>query len=363
MRVPADVRAAVVRGRLTKASARDSNLRALACAVAAVVPLVVAARLGTAIGWAVAWLVSGVLVSGTFAAVHEAIHGSLYRSRTANDVAGVLWGLVVLNPYASYRPFHFQHHVHTHEPGDSEPPLRVTNVGGYLLVFPLAMVGLNALLWWELVRIVAGHPPVYARRTARRGLAVVNLVALVAVVAGLAVWAVRAPGAFASWWLAPVLVGSVLAALYSTPEHYGTAFGPASPFAVSRTIRSNPVTRWVIWNANYHVAHHLCPTVTGRNLGRLQEVIDDRCEVRARSYTRFHAGLVADLSRGRVVPPVPDRMRKADQSAIEAVDAARPGEYAEAAGDRDVDLTAPPGGQRQADARVAATPGRVRAAG
>lgn len=55
-------------------------------------------------------LAAGFLVR-TFIIFHDCCHGSFFRSRTANDVAGVITGLLAFTPYYRWRHDHAIHHA------------------------------------------------------------------------------------------------------------------------------------------------------------------------------------------------------------------------------------------------------------
>ena len=303
MAIPADVRALVKSEQLSVSSAADTNWRTLVQVAAVAVSVTVALTTQFAVAWVLYWAVGSFVAAGAYAAVHEAIHGSLYRSKRANDVAGVVWGVVILNPYASYRSFHFQHHVHARSERDSEPLLAPRSRPEYVITAVFTMLGLNAILWWELLRMLAGMPSESTRRTSRRGLATINLVVQVVALAGL--WfATGSFGTLVAAWLVPVVVGSIVAGFISFPKHYGCPTDTSDPLRNTRTVHTGPLTRFAVWNANYHTAHHLAPTVTGRNLPRLQEAIEDRCDVVVPSYRAFHRSALASLRAegGRATP-------------------------------------------------------------
>ncbi|WP_396229997.1 fatty acid desaturase, partial [Frankia sp. CpI1-P] len=63
----------------------------------------------------------------------------------------------------------------------------------------------------------------------------------------------------------------------------------------SRSVRSNPLIRFVIWNANYHAEHHAVPWVAAVNLPLLHKAMRGVEYRRERSYLAFHLGLLRSL--------------------------------------------------------------------
>ena len=43
----------------------------------------------------------------------------------------------------------------------------------------------------------------------------------------------------------------------------------------SRTVYMNPINRWIYWNMNYHVEHHMFPMVPYHALPRLHALVKD----------------------------------------------------------------------------------------
>lgn len=56
-------------------------------------------------------VIAGLFLVRTFIIFHDCGHGSFFRSRWANDVAGVVTGLLVITPYHQWRWEHAQHHA------------------------------------------------------------------------------------------------------------------------------------------------------------------------------------------------------------------------------------------------------------
>ena len=64
-------------------------------------------------------------------------------------------------------------------------------------------------------------------------------------------------------------------------------------------MRSNALVRLVVWNANYHAAHHMVSSVPAHNLPALDAHLGDGIDRTSPSYTRFHAEVVRSLAGRR----------------------------------------------------------------
>ncbi|HEX7166129.1 MAG TPA: fatty acid desaturase, partial [Acidimicrobiales bacterium] len=116
---------------------------------------------------------------------------------------------------------------------------------------------------------------------------------------------VRAPGLVASVWLVPfVLAVSFGLAIPSMPEHYGCG-DERDALANTRTVRSNALFRFVLWNNNFHAEHHLYPAVPWHNQPKLHAYLaaGGRHRHLETSYAVWHARMARSLWRERAHAP------------------------------------------------------------
>jgi len=71
----------------------------------------------------------------------------------------------------------------------------------------------------------------------------------------------------------PNLYGSWLLNVYSLTQHAGLAENVLDHRLNCRTVYMNPVNRFLYWNMNYHLEHHMFPLVPYHNLPQLHEVV------------------------------------------------------------------------------------------
>ena len=77
----------------------------------------------------------------------------------------------------------------------------------------------------------------------------------------------------------PSLYGSWLQLYFGCTQHLGLAEDVLDHRLNSRTIYMNPVFRFLYWNMNYHVEHHIFPLIPYHALPRLHEKIKSQCPV------------------------------------------------------------------------------------
>ena len=75
------------------------------------------------------------------------------------------------------------------------------------------------------------------------------------------------------------LFGTWLMVIYGLTQHAGLAENVLDHRLNCRTVYMNPVNRFLYWNMNYHVEHHMFPLVPFHALPRLHEAVKDDCPV------------------------------------------------------------------------------------
>ena len=73
----------------------------------------------------------------------------------------------------------------------------------------------------------------------------------------------------------PTMYGAWLAFTLGVTQHVGLAEDVLDHRLNARTINMNPVLRFIYWNMNYHLEHHLFPTVPYHRLPDLHALIKD----------------------------------------------------------------------------------------
>lgn len=73
------------------------------------------------------------------------------------------------------------------------------------------------------------------------------------------------------------LFGSWLGGLYGLTQHAGLAENVLDHRLNCRTVYMNPINRYLYWNMNYHVEHHMYPLVPYHALPELHKAVKDDC--------------------------------------------------------------------------------------
>jgi fatty acid desaturase len=239
------------------------------------------ASLGTA--WAVpAFLLYGTVYAGPAdSRWHESGHGTAFKTRWMNDLLYQVASFQVMRRPCVWRWSHARHHTDTLVTG------RDLEVQAQLPISPLGLfadfVGLK-LAPSEFAKMLVnatGHlsadeksfiPETEWRRVIGQARAWVGIFVLLAgVCLYLSSWA---PLLFIGL---PSIYGAWLYNFFGLPQHACLPENVLDHRLNCRTVMMNRVFRFLYWNMNYHVEHHMFPTVPYHALPRLYETVKDDC--------------------------------------------------------------------------------------
>jgi fatty acid desaturase len=85
-------------------------------------------------------------------------------------------------------------------------------------------------------------------------------------------------------------------------QHGGLADNVTDHRLNSRTVLMNPVSRFIYWNMNYHVEHHMFPMVPYHALPRLHDLIKDDLPPPNPSILDGYREILVSLRRQRTDP-------------------------------------------------------------
>jgi fatty acid desaturase len=255
------------------------------------------------------YLVMGASLHALGVLMHEGTHGNLFRKRGLDRWAAFFLGAPTLVSAAAYRVTHRLHHQHNRTEQDPD------EFGNYARSPRLLSVLFYA---WGVIGMLVFlvHVPVNALRrgTPRdRWIILLEYGLLGILFASICLWAVSAgrTSLLLHGWLYPMLVVVVIVNVRGWSEHALTE--PGSALTQTRTVRSNPVLRFFLCNLNYHLEHHLFPSVPWYNLPRLHALLAD--EIRNgggyfyKSYARFLWDAVRIGAHGHAPRPRPSSGR------------------------------------------------------
>ncbi|WP_281316379.1 fatty acid desaturase [Polyangium sp. y55x31] len=237
---------------------------------------------------------------------HQALHKQGFRNGKLNEIAGILLGLPMLVSFAGYQAAHLRHHKYLGTPanaeffdyGDSRGGSRGTWLWLWFnrLMMPSHYLAVMKNLWRSLhVGGFSSERPEVSARMRRD-----HLVMLLAILAlGAASAATHASLILEVWVLPLVLVATPVHALIEMPEHYRCDVSSTDVFRNTRTIETNVLMCWYTNGNNYHVEHHLMPSLPIDRLHDLHRAIRKDIVFCHTGYRDFYAALL----RGRLATP------------------------------------------------------------
>ncbi|MEI8341164.1 MAG: NADH:ubiquinone reductase (Na(+)-transporting) subunit F [Verrucomicrobiota bacterium] len=212
---------------------------------------------------------------------HESSHGTAFKTDWMNNALYEIASFMVMRESTVWRWSHTRHHSDTIIVGrDPEiavprpPDLKALVMGFFnLTVYPKYF---KTILVHSAGRMTPAErtfvpesefPKVYFR--ARVYIIIYALVISLSVFTGsiLPLLFIGLPNLFGSW----------LMMIYGLTQHSGLAENVLDHRLNCRTVYMNPIHRYLYWNMNYHVEHHMFPLVPYHALPRLHEAMKDDC--------------------------------------------------------------------------------------
>jgi len=238
---------------------------------------------------------------------HESSHGTAFKTRWMNDLLYQLASFQVLRRPTKWRWSHARHHTDTLVTGrDPEvaAPVPTDLFSMALNVFAIkngpreliavlrnAMGQLDAeektfvpeTEWPRLVKEARVWVAVYAALIASALLleSVLPLLLL---------------------GLLPGMAGAWLYNFFGLTQHAGLPENVTDHRLNCRTVHMNPVFRFLYWNMNYHVEHHMFPMVPYHALPKLHEAIRTDCPPAYTGTLQAYAEIIPALLRQRREP-------------------------------------------------------------
>lgn len=208
---------------------------------------------------------------------HEAGHGTAFKTPWMNDWVYQIASFMVMRNPTTWRWSHARHHTNTiivgldPEIGFMRPP-RIVMAALNFIGIPFIFYDLRTLARHAFVGLNEGEKTYIPESErykavfwARLHMAIYAATILLAI--GLQSWLplmlIGGPRIYGCWHM--YMTGLI--------QHGGLAEDVVDHRLNSRTVYMNPVSRWLYWNMNYHVEHHMFPMVPYHALPRLHEVI------------------------------------------------------------------------------------------
>jgi len=242
----------------------------------------------TSLGWAPRWgtvllvMLHGSVMAFLINGVHELGHGTVFKTKRLNAIFCHVFAFLGWINHEMFQTSHVRHHRYTlHPPDDLEVVLPMRFVLRDFLLFgffnwhdfKVNVLGAIRIAQgkfrgeWEMTLFPPHEPK--RRKSPVRWARILLLGHSTLVAVGLAT----------GEWMLPLLftAGSMYGGwvfwLCNNTQHVGLCDHVTDFRLCARTFTLNPLVRFVYWQMNYHIEHHMYAAVPCYNLGRLHELI------------------------------------------------------------------------------------------
>jgi fatty acid desaturase len=220
-----------------------------------------------------------------FSVMHEAVHGTISKNRQINDWTGLIYGSICFLPFVQWREIHLLHHVWSGNV-EKDPvrrlilifrgkPILLTRIMEFFWPtwIPAAAVAQNYVFWSECILR-------FDRKKGR--------LALLSVAVPIVFWGsvfVFSSLAASCFVIIPSIVAYLaLVEMVNFPHHTDLPqYEGDTKFALwdqGKTARScfypKMFERFILLNFNYHIEHHMYPTLPWYQLEKLSQALRQR---------------------------------------------------------------------------------------
>jgi fatty acid desaturase len=274
--------------------------------------LLAASGAGGIVFWGTWWAVPFFVVYGVLygsacdSRWHECGHGTAFKTPWMNDAVYHIASFMVMRNPISWRWSHARHHTDTIIVGrDPEialmRPPRLVRWAGYFISIPGVWVHFRVLLR-NAAGIFTPDESDYLPAS-EKPKAILAARVHVAIQAAAVIWALM------SWSFLPLMLiggpriyGAWHMVMTGLLQHGGLAENVLDHRLNSRTVYMNPISRWIYWNMNYHIEHHMFPMVPYHALPRLHALIKDDLPQPEPSIWVGYRGMIHAFWRQRTDP-------------------------------------------------------------
>ena len=242
-----------------------------------------------------------------FGGGHEMLHGNAFKTRWINTLITFIVSTAFFEVLWHERLNHKQHHVHTlcidNDPEltsfysrkelealkfKSAPQSRYSYVKGFLNVYSYfeqricrlfsSCVGIatdyTGIGWSIKSPQRKDLDPTIIRELQRWSLFQLGVYLMIIFALGNTLGGIQR---LLFWWIAPCVIGYGPINYFRNAEHADCDLRHVTPNQLhnTRTVESNRIIRWLLWETNFHAEHHAYPTVPFYNLPVLHDLLDD----------------------------------------------------------------------------------------
>ena len=215
------------------------------------------------------YLVAGASLHGICLFTHEGVHKTLHKNIWINNIIGSICGYLVLQTMSGYRVLHLKHHKYLNIKGD--PGLLKTYVSNKYVI--AAMEWGYFLFGYAAFITVIPYQGFKQGNKKDRFLIVVDVL-IVLILFGSLIRYIPFPW-FLHGWLIPMIFVHFMMNIRGMSQHLMLE-DYHDPFRGARTIKAHPIVDFFLCNENYHIEHHLYPSIPWYNLKKVHNLIKNK---------------------------------------------------------------------------------------
>jgi fatty acid desaturase len=237
---------------------------------------------------------------------HECGHGTAFKTPWKNDVVYQIACFMMIRNPTVWRWSHSRHHTDTIIVGRDPEILAMRPPALFKIAINFLGITDVPTSLWSMLRYAAGtlsgaerdfipdaeRPKVYFVARIWVAIYLATLAACVAMGSILPLMFIGLPRIYGAWH--HVLTGLT--------QHVGLAEDVLDHRLNCRTVYMNPISRFVYWNMNYHVEHHMFPMVPYHALPKLHETLRADCPPPYTGFWHAYSEIIPTLWRQRREP-------------------------------------------------------------
>ncbi|HHH44304.1 MAG TPA: fatty acid desaturase [Gammaproteobacteria bacterium] len=247
--------------------------------------------------------------------MHDGTHNTLFRHRWANMAFGILCMIPLMASFIAFKEDHLDHHRYNRSYRDPDAfTMGKRGITDFIAFYAYIVAGaVLSFLHFNLLY------PVQHFKRKEWTIHLFETVLKIACYWALLAWAVHNDvlAKTLEVWLMPVFFFSLFNSMRFIAEHYETPWNQGQ-LVGSRTILSNPVHSFFWNNINWHIGHHVYPSVPWYNLVKLHRLMEPAIRAKGAIVDRSYlAVFFRALVRG---PETEERLKDALEKRQQALD-------------------------------------------
>ena len=239
------------------------------------------------------YLLAAAALHGISLFVHEGVHGVLFQNEVANRAVSILCAVPVLQNFSAYKILHLQHHSNLGKQGDPDHYRNYTS-----------WTNLEFLMHWS--RLIIGYPiylimiPVLGWQQAQsHDRFWIAFEIMIELIIGISLVILLPNHLLLHGWLIPMGFINLMVNIRGMSQHTLLEH-ECDPIRGTRTLLTNPITRFFMCNENYHLEHHLYPGVPWYHLPKLHQAVKAELRDRGAHYLPSYFAFIREFLMANV---------------------------------------------------------------